>query len=270
MEVRNRRSDFKRHGKAQGLTKGGDIVPQWKQRMQKSFLDAARRKRETILAKKRAELNSDGFGCVAPGSLELHIDAAKAATTEVNASLRDLTMQIMDQQHEGAARGTALMECDEEALWDDDTPVRDLSEEEHAEMMAQLEVDLLHDLEQEEEALVAVAEAQALEAEASAQHDVEGYYQDVSGQRNGAVLCPVCKHDDLHFAEAQIGCPCGIRINTETDYVHPDYVQQQLADALAQHSQCCPSQPFFCVQNTFGMEGLYMLCNDCDALELII
>ena len=99
------------------------------------------------------------------------------------------------------------------------------------------------------------------------QQAVEGYYQ---GEADGALLCPVCKQHNIRFQHQCIMCPCGVRVNTQTDHVDDSFLRQQLMTLVSHHSDHCCQQPFFCVQDTFGVEGLYMMCNSCDTLELVI
>ena len=87
---------------------------------------------------------------------------------------------------------------------------------------------------------------------------------------DGGLLCPVCQRHNITFRSHGLVCPCGVRINTQTDHVDDSFLRHQLAALVDHHASCCPAQPFFCVQNQFGVEGLYMLCNTCDALELVI
>jgi len=155
---------------------------------------------------------------------------------------------------------------EEEALWDDDEEAHELSEEERIEMMAYLEAELMRDLETEEQELAVQAEGHLRVEEGAMQHDVEGYLS----RGNDGLLCPVCRLHNISFRNHGLVCPCGVRINTQTDHVDESFLRHQLSALVEHHSGQCRAQPFFCVQNQFGIEGLYMLCNDCDALELVI
>ena len=103
--------------------------------------------------------------------------------------------------------------------------------------------------------------------EGAAQQAIESYYET---EAEGSLLCPVCKQHNIRFQQQGFMCPCGVRVNTQTDHVDDSFLRQQLVQLVSHHSDHCVHQPFFCVQNTFGVEGLYMLCNGCDALELVI
>lgn len=244
--------------------------------MKQKYLDDARKKRERILHEKRSLLT----GCNVD-ELEMQLQVAHAATQEVIAAgPMHAFSREMDSSADGSVpqkpKGETLlcdaefMEWEENEWWqdDDDDPGRTLSLEEQADLMAFIEAELFKDLEIEEAELRARAEQQLLAESAEEQDAVSNYYNDMAD--GNLLLCPVCKKDAISCVNGLLFCRCGVRLNTQADHITTDFLRSQLADTIAMHSQVCHEQPFFCVQNSFGIDGMYMLCNHCECLELVV
>ncbi|XP_029467879.1 RPA-interacting protein [Rhinatrema bivittatum] len=85
------------------------------------------------------------------------------------------------------------------------------------------------------------------------------------------IACPVCKRNNLHVLGHVIECPCGVHINTQLRVMTVQQLQLLLEEALTEHRSQCLHQPVFSV--TTAMEGksnLFMSCQVCDSMMLIL
>merc|ERR1712196_552059 len=118
------------------------------------------------------------------------------------------------------------------------------------------------ELELEEIELLAQIERQEREQE---QDDLAAIAQFEAAQASPAQLpCPVCK-EQLRELRRSTYCDCGLFLENVTLTT----LRQQLAEITQIHSASCAHAPFFCMELRFGMNGLYMLCNHCDAFEVV-
>jgi hypothetical protein len=83
------------------------------------------------------------------------------------------------------------------------------------------------------------------------------------------VLCPICRRRFLFCAGTAIGCRCGFRMNTAGGMtIH--HLQQSLATVFAAHRAGCASEPVFQLRDYFGVDALWMWCEACEDLQVVL
>jgi hypothetical protein len=83
------------------------------------------------------------------------------------------------------------------------------------------------------------------------------------------VLCPVCRRKCLFSFETAIGCRCGFRMNTAGGMTI-DHLQRSLAETYATHRSGCSAEPVFQLRDYFGVDALWMVCQACDDLQVVL
>jgi len=134
-----------------------------------------------------------------------------------------------------------------------------LNKEEHAELLHYLEQSLLDELKQEEQALI----------EQYLRYSSSEVVMDPSESPNVA-LCPVCRKHKLLQNKYIIFCRCGLRVDTKRDNITLAYVQRVLVEAHREHSNHCNHEPHFEVREQFSISALYMICDVCGTIQVII
>eukprot|EP00898_Chlorokybus_atmophyticus_P008760 jgi/Chlat1/8886/Chrsp92S08199 len=181
------------------------------------------------------------------------------------------------------ARRLSLDACaDMDGPWmdvDTDDGLTHLSGEEYEALMLAMEESLHSDLEaqqrSEEEAMLAGMESaeEAAWAARIAEHEREhASCSHTPKDTSSDVICPVCRRHRLAQSKSVIFCACGLRLDTETDQVHLEYLKQRLAEAWQAHADMrCPApSPQFTVQQRFGLQALYSTCHVCHLFELLL
>eukprot|EP00656_Telonema_subtile_P006294 TRINITY_DN12889_c0_g1_i1.p1 TRINITY_DN12889_c0_g1~~TRINITY_DN12889_c0_g1_i1.p1 ORF type:complete len:119 (-),score=14.73 TRINITY_DN12889_c0_g1_i1:270-626(-) len=115
------------------------------------------------------------------------------------------------------------------------------------------------ELEREESALVVQFEGIRQERDLQ---DLEAIAQ---YERGDSLPCPICS-EQLEMVRDSLFCHCGLVL----EGVGFSSLQHQLAELMELHRRQCHQAPFFCMETKFGMDGLYMLCNHCDVLEIVM
>ena len=84
------------------------------------------------------------------------------------------------------------------------------------------------------------------------------------------VLCPLCRKRFLFVLETVLGCRCGLRLNTANGLTI-SHLQASLAESYAAHrAGGCPAEPVYEVRDYFGIDALWMLCERCEDLQVVL
>jgi len=84
------------------------------------------------------------------------------------------------------------------------------------------------------------------------------------------VLCPLCRKRFLFVLETVLGCRCGLRLNTANGLTI-SHMQASLAETYAAHrAGGCPAEPVYEVRDYFGIDALWMLCERCEDLQVVL
>ncbi|XP_072163310.1 RPA-interacting protein B-like [Diadema setosum] len=142
-----------------------------------------------------------------------------------------------------------------------------LREEDPTFGMIEGEIDLMEalqeDLMKEEQNILAEYEASLRLEEAQFQAAVSHFHSD-------AVMCPVCKRNELLLNQGIVFCVCGLRIDTEQDCLSLKNIQETLEIGVAEHSASCTSEPGFAITDLGGTHNLVMSCKECGFLHIVI
>ncbi|GAB1607997.1 RPA-interacting protein A-like [Argonauta hians] len=84
------------------------------------------------------------------------------------------------------------------------------------------------------------------------------------------VICPLCQKNPLHENKGVIFCKCGLRINTEQDGFKLADVKAQLDSGVEIHSLACDTVPVFSMMCVLGTTNLFMTCEACDFMHIVI
>ncbi|KAJ8748218.1 hypothetical protein K2173_000626 [Erythroxylum novogranatense] len=86
-----------------------------------------------------------------------------------------------------------------------------------------------------------------------------------------AIWCPICKQGELKDDHKLIYCTqCELQLS-KGDEVNLDILKSRLAEAHAEHlDRGCRLKPEFCIKNMFGLTALYIFCQGCNMLEVVI
>ncbi|CAI9740637.1 Hypothetical predicted protein [Octopus vulgaris] len=84
------------------------------------------------------------------------------------------------------------------------------------------------------------------------------------------VVCPICKKNPLIENKGVIFCKCGLRINTEQDGFKLADVKAQLDSGIEIHNFTCDAEPEFSMMCVLGTTNLFMTCEACDFMHIII
>nr|XP_033777308.1 RPA-interacting protein isoform X1 [Geotrypetes seraphini] len=84
------------------------------------------------------------------------------------------------------------------------------------------------------------------------------------------MVCPVCKRNNLTVKEHFIECPCGVHINTHLQAMTAQQLQSHLEDALTEHQSQCLHYPVFSVGTGLEENNLFMSCQVCDTVMVIL
>lgn len=90
-------------------------------------------------------------------------------------------------------------------------------------------------------------------------------------QESNVVWCPICKQGELKDTHLLIICSlCEFKLN-KADEVNLDLLRTRLAEAHAEHlDRGCRLKPKFCIEIRFGLNALYIECQGCNTLEVVI
>jgi len=162
----------------------------------------------------------------------------------------------------------------------------ELSQEEYVNLMSVLEAELLMEedmlaRESQQAALAAFEAACGLESYAdnllAQQHSEEQQLLASTGEE--AVLCPVCEQAYLiQTAHGRAGgivaCrnqACQLRLDCAAEGLTLDNVRRSLASVIYEHSATgCNDKPAFEMREEFGVVGLWMGCNACGRVQMVI
>lgn len=67
-----------------------------------------------------------------------------------------------------------------------------------------------------------------------------------------------------------IFCPCGIRVDTQSDAVDLRYAHDSINETIEQHASHCHGIPFFYVEEQWYVCLLFLGCNECGAKEVAL
>lgn len=125
------------------------------------------------------------------------------------------------------------------------------------------------------------------------------------GAENAKLWCPVCKQGELRETHNLIHCTlCKIRLDLEEDKVIPictfagfpgilssfawnhlieldnfnlfnqvnlDFLRERLANVHMEHlDRGCTLSPKFCLHDMFGLNALYIRCDECSTFEVVV
>ncbi|KAF7836752.1 RPA-interacting protein isoform X2 [Senna tora] len=90
-------------------------------------------------------------------------------------------------------------------------------------------------------------------------------------QAREEIWCPICKKGELKESRCLIYCiHCELRLS-KVDELTLDFLRERLAEAHTEHfDRGCRSKPKFCMETRFNLTALYISCEDCDTLEVVI
>ncbi|XP_051134068.1 uncharacterized protein LOC127253491 isoform X1 [Andrographis paniculata] len=85
------------------------------------------------------------------------------------------------------------------------------------------------------------------------------------------VWCPICKHGELYENSCDIYCTrCHLRLE-RGDEVDLNLLRLRLAEAHTEHlDRGCRLKPEFCLETKFDLSALYIKCQGCNTLEIVI
>jgi hypothetical protein len=84
------------------------------------------------------------------------------------------------------------------------------------------------------------------------------------------VLCPVCRRRCLFTVSTAIGCRCGFRMNTANGLTI-EHLHQSLAASYAAHrAGGCTAEPVYRLQDYFGVDAVWMSCEACEDLQVVL
>eukprot|EP01112_Ceratiomyxa_fruticulosa_P015435 TRINITY_DN4539_c0_g2_i1.p1 TRINITY_DN4539_c0_g2~~TRINITY_DN4539_c0_g2_i1.p1 ORF type:complete len:288 (+),score=62.37 TRINITY_DN4539_c0_g2_i1:108-866(+) len=137
-----------------------------------------------------------------------------------------------------------------------------LTTDEYVDVMRMLEQEILDELAKEEEAKIRqYYEETRLYEDKLLQTTINSHFPNTihnnhtsfpileSTKGEVVVPCPVCKNHRLLKAGRSIICACGIRIDLHDENIGLEYLQKCLSECWTLHSQTCPHEPLFDVQN---------------------
>ncbi|XP_053313363.1 RPA-interacting protein [Spea bombifrons] len=85
------------------------------------------------------------------------------------------------------------------------------------------------------------------------------------------IVCPVCNLNYMTVTSCFIVCQCGVHINTRSQGMSVEKLHSLLEANLTAHGYNCSQDPIFSVAvGLEGMASLFMSCQACDAMAVIV
>ncbi|XAR58805.1 hypothetical protein NMG60_11014353 [Bertholletia excelsa] len=90
-------------------------------------------------------------------------------------------------------------------------------------------------------------------------------------QEHKVIWCPICRQGELQEKRLLISCTsCEFKLDKGNE-VTLDVLKTRLAEAYAEHlDRGCRLKPKFCMKSSFDLTVLYIECQGCDTLEVVI
>ncbi|XP_037470617.1 RPA-interacting protein-like isoform X1 [Triticum dicoccoides] len=173
------------------------------------------------------------------------------------------------QKLKGNVNGKEDQEVD--MIWEYEGPQEAMpAEYESEDMLLEMERLLYEDLREE----MIRKEIEALDEEDAylAQAVFEHMQLKDEGVESAKVWCPVCKQGELRETHNLIHCTlCKIRLDLEEDKVNLDFLRERLAKVHMEHlDRGCTLSPKFCLHEMFGLNALYIRCDECSTFEVVV
>jgi len=83
------------------------------------------------------------------------------------------------------------------------------------------------------------------------------------------VLCPLCKEHNLIFKVKLFMCICGFNLDTGDDKITFEHLEKEIITAYNSHKNNCKEEPYFHVENQFGISMLCLSCNHCNNFSVV-
>nr|XP_007137335.1 hypothetical protein PHAVU_009G118400g [Phaseolus vulgaris]ESW09329.1 hypothetical protein PHAVU_009G118400g [Phaseolus vulgaris] len=85
------------------------------------------------------------------------------------------------------------------------------------------------------------------------------------------IWCPICKQGELKDSHNLIYCSrCELQLNKASELTL-DFLRDRLAEVHTEHlDRGCRLKPKFCMKTKFNLTALYISCEGCDTLEVVI
>ncbi|GAQ78452.1 hypothetical protein KFL_000130340 [Klebsormidium nitens] len=146
-----------------------------------------------------------------------------------------------------------------------------ISDADYEDLMLEMERALNEEMEENAQRHEMAIVMEYEKAEAALRDSIEAHERMMLEGSTPAVLCPLCQKGRLFSSDHSIFCINGdFRIDTQHDHINLEYLQNRLEEACHEHSKNCHHVPGFVLQERFGIKALYLACQDCGALQIVV
>ncbi|BAT77446.1 uncharacterized protein HKW66_Vig0092320 [Vigna angularis] len=160
----------------------------------------------------------------------------------------------------------------DEVLWEYEGPPLTTCPDQYEEILLEMQRIFYEDLK---------SQPQELESDVEIwEHEVDEYlaravYEHMQLNEDEAygkeIWCPICKEGELKDSHNLIYCTrCELQLNKANELTL-DFLRDRLAEVHTEHlDRGCRLKPKFCMKTKFNLTALYISCEGCDTLEVVI
>ncbi|XP_014500217.1 RPA-interacting protein A isoform X1 [Vigna radiata var. radiata] len=160
----------------------------------------------------------------------------------------------------------------DEVLWEYEGPPLTTCPDQYEEILLEMQRIFYEDLKSQPQELESDVEIWEHEVDEYLSRAVYEHMQLNEDEAYGKeIWCPICKEGELKDSYNLIYCTrCELQLNKASELTL-DFLRDRLAEVHTEHlDRGCRLKPKFCMKTKFNLTALYISCEGCDTLEVVI